>query len=136
MVKKMGTTNVKLKQRRIFSEDFKKARVKEYESGKFTVKELGRLFNVNEVIIYRWIYRYSVYNRKSTKIVEMNDSGTKKLKDLESRIKDLERVVGRKQLEIEYLEKMIELANEEFNIDIKKNSNTPQSSGSGKTSKK
>jgi predicted RNase H-like nuclease (RuvC/YqgF family) len=64
----------------------------------------------------------------------MIDSGTKKLKDLETRVKELERVIGQKQLEIDYLEKMIDLAKEKFDIDIKKNSNTPQSNGSRKTS--
>lgn len=129
----MGTTKIRINQRRIFSEEFKKARIKEYESGKFTIQELSRLFDIQQCIIYRWIYRYSVYNKKSVKVVEMVDSGTKKLKDLESRIKELERVIGQKQLTIDYLEKMIDLAKEKFDIDIKKNSNTPQSNGSKKT---
>lgn len=129
----MGTTKIRINQRRIFSEEFKKARIKEYESGKFTIQELSRLFDIHQCIIYRWIYRYSVYNKKSVKVVEMNESGTKKVKDLETRIKELERVVGQKQLTIDYLEKMIDLAKEKFDIDIKKNSNTPQSSGSKKT---
>jgi len=129
----MGTTKIRINQRRIFSEEFKKARIKEYESGKFTIQELSRLFDIQQCIIYRWIYRYSVYNKKSVKVVEMVDSGTKKLKDLECRIKELERVIGQKQLTIDYLEKMIDLAKEKFDIDIKKNSNTPQSNGSKKT---
>jgi transposase len=132
----MRTKKVTITPKRIFSEEFKKVRVKEYESGKFTVKELGRLFNIQEAVIYRWIYKYSVYNKKSVKVVEMNESSTKKLKELELRIKQLEQVVGQKQLKIDYLEKMIDLAKEELNIDIKKNSDTLQSGGSGKTSKK
>lgn len=130
----MGTTKIRINQKRNFSEEFKKARIREYESGKFTIQELSRLFEIQSSIIYRWIYRYSVYNKKSVKVVEMADSGTKKLKDLESRIKDLERVVGQKQLTIDYLEKMIELAKEKYDIDIKKNSNTSQSNGSKRTS--
>jgi transposase len=132
----MRTKKATITPKRIFSEEFKKVRVKEYESGKFTVKELGRLFNIQEAVIYRWIYKYSVYNKKSVKVVEMNESSTKKLKELELRIKQLEQVVGQKQLKIDYLEKMIDLAKEELNIDIKKNSDTLQSGGSGKTSKK
>jgi hypothetical protein len=64
------------------------------------------------------------------KVVEMEESGTKKLKDHELRIKEMERIIGQKQLQIDYLEKMIELANNEFDIDIKKNSDTLQSGGS------
>lgn len=132
----MGTKKVRVQTRRIFSEEFKKARVSEYESGKFTVSELSRLFDIQTALVYRWIYRYSKYNKKSVKVVEMSQSSTKKLKDLELRIKELERAVGQKQLKIDYLEKMIELAKEEFDIDIKKNSDTPQSGGSRKTGTK
>ncbi|HSO88299.1 MAG TPA: hypothetical protein VLQ91_17225 [Draconibacterium sp.] len=73
---------------------------------------------------------------KSVKVVEMKDSATRKLKELETRIKELEQIVGQKQIKIDFLEKMIDLAREELDIDIKKNSNTQQSGGFGKTSKK
>jgi len=36
---------------------------------------------------------------------------------------------------IDYYEKMIEIAKDELDIDLKKNFDTPQSSGSGKTKK-
>ena len=132
----MGIKKVQINVRRVFSDEFKKARVQEYEKGKFTVKELSRLFGIQEVVIYRWIYKFSVYNKKSVKVVEMKESGVKKLKDLEFRIKELEQIVGQKQLKIDYLEKMIELAKEEFDIDIKKNSDTLQSGGFSKTGTK
>jgi transposase-like protein len=132
----MGIKKVLIIKRRVFSEEFKKARIKDYESGKFTVKDLGRLFGIQEPVIYRWIYKYSTYNKKSVMVVEMNESSTKKLKDYELRIKELEQIVGQKQLKIDFLEKMIELAKEEFDIDIKKNSDTLQSGGFSKTSTK
>ena len=132
----MGIKKVEINSRRVFNEEFKKTRIKEYESGKFTVKEIGRLFRIQTAVIYRWIYKYSTYNKKSVKVVEMNESSTKKLKDFELRIKELEQIIGQKQLKIDYLEKMIELAKEELNIDIKKNSDTLQSGGFSKTSTK
>lgn len=132
----MGLKKVQINSRRVFSEEFKKARVKEYESGKFAVSEISRLYGIQGIVIYRWIYKFSTYNKKSVKVVEMKDSAIKKLKDMESRIKELERIVGQKQIKIDYLEKMIELAKDEFDIDIKKNSDTPQSGGFGKTDTK
>jgi transposase len=45
-------------------------------------------------------------------------------------------MVGQKQIKIEFLEKMIDLAKDELDIDIKKNYNTLQSTGSVKTFKK
>ena len=58
----------------------------------------------------------------------MKDSQAKK-KQLEARIKELEKAVGQKQMNIDYLEKMIDLAKEHYNIDIK-NSNNLNSGGS------
>ena len=66
----------------------------------------------------------------------MEESSAQKLKALEKKIKELERTVGQKQIMIEYLETMMEVAKDELNIDIKKNFNTPQSSGSETTKKK
>ena len=123
-------TKKQLQPRRIFSECFRKNLVQDYERCKFTVLELSRLHGINTVTIYRWIYRYSSYQTRNFKIVEMADSSTNKIKELQKRIADLERTLGQKQLSIEFLEKMIELAKEKYGIDIKKNSDTPPSSGS------
>ena len=123
--------NLKLiKKRRTYSEEFKRLIVKEFESGKFSVLELGRLHQIRVNVIYRWIYKYSPLNDQGQRIVEMTKSSTQKLKELEKKIKDLEQIVGQKQIKIDYLEKMIDIAKDELDIDIKKNSDTPQSSGS------
>jgi transposase len=132
----MGTKKVFLRVRRSFSEEFRKARVKEYEKGEFTVKELSQLYGISESIIYLWIYKYSIYNHKKSRVVEMEDSSYKKVKDLQERVKELERIVGQKQLNIDFLEKMIEIAKEQYGVDIKKNFNTPPSGGSGSNTKK
>lgn len=129
--------NIKLiRKSRKFSEEFKKSIVNDFESGKFSVLQLERLHKINYQVIYRWIYKYSNFNEKGARIVEMKDSSTQKLKALEKKIKELERTVGQKQIMIDYLETMMEVAKDELNIDIKKNFNTPQSSGSGTTKKK
>jgi len=130
-------SNLKLlKKQRIYSEEFKRGLVTDYESGKFSVLQLEKLHGVSNVSIYRWIYKFSTFNEKGSRIIEMKNSSTQKMKELQQRVKELEGIVGRKQIKIDYLDKMIELANDEFKIDIKKNSNTPQSTGLGKTEKK
>lgn len=125
----------RLNTRRIYSEDFKLKIVKFYESGKHTVRELEKIYDISNPTIYKWIYKYSNYNKKSIKVVELKDSQMHKLKELQNRIAELEQALGQKQMNIDYLEKMIELAKEHYDIDIKKNSNTPQSGGF-KTTKK
>lgn len=110
----------RIRRRRVFSEDFKLKIVREYESGQYSVSELGIIYDIASQNIYEWIYKYSNYNKKSIQVVEMKDSQADKLKRMEARIKELERAVGQKQMNIDYLEKMIELAKEHYDIDIKK----------------
>jgi transposase len=127
----MRTKKVTLRSRRFYTEDFKRTVVNEYERGQFTIIELARLHGIAKKLVYNWIYRYSTYNKKKIIVVEMKESSAKKLKEMEKQIIELERIVGQKQIKIDYLEKMIDIAKQEFDIDIKKNSATPQSNGSG-----
>ena len=120
-----------IRKRRVFSEEFKKELVRLYEQGRYTVLQLSKLYSVENCLIYRWIYKYSSFNQAGCRIVEMKQSSTSKLKVLEQRIKELERLVGQKQIKIDFLEEMIDVAKEELNIDIKKKSSTPQSTASG-----
>ena len=132
----MATKKIKLQVHRTFSEEFKKARVAEYEKGEFTVSELGRLYSIQHMILYRWIHRYSHYNKKNTILVEMKDSSKQRLKDYEARIAELERALGQKQLRVEFLEKMVDMAEQEYGVDIKKYFSTPPLPTSGSTSQK
>jgi transposase-like protein len=125
----MKLKKVILQSRRTYSEEFKRTQVKEYESGKLTINEICLLYGIKGNMVYRWVYKYSTYNKKKVRIVEMEESSTQKVKELQHRIKELERAVGLKQLNIDLLEKMIELAQTELDIDIKKNYNTLQSGG-------
>jgi|SRR5690606_4804324 len=123
--------NIKLlKKQRIYSEEFKRQIVKDFESGQFSVIQLEKLHNISNVSIYRWIYKFSTFNEKGSRVVEMKNSSVQKMKEQQARIKELEAIVGRKQIQIDYLEKMIDIAKDDLNIDIKKNFNTPQSTGS------
>lgn len=132
----MIKTGKKVRHLRKFSEDFKLKIVRQYERGEMSVLELEKYYQVSNPTIYNWIYKYSDYNKKEIQVVEFKNSQMNKVEELEERIKELERTVGQKQMHVDYLEKMIDLAKEEYDIDIKKNSNTPQSSGSRHTNKK
>ena len=123
------------KQRR-YSEEFKKSIVASFEKGEFSVPQLEKLYGITNASIYGWVYKYSTFNEKGCRIVEMEDSNQNKLKELAKKVKELEQMVGQKQIAIEYLEKMIELATTDLNIDIKKNYSLPLSVGSNLTKKK
>ena len=119
-----------------FSKEFKLARVEDYERGGFSATQLSRMYGFNVQNLYNWIYKYSKYSDKNIHIVESKNSSSEKLKILESKIRDLEQALGQKQLKIDFLEKMIEIANEELGIDVKKNSNTSHLNGSRQTEQK
>ena len=124
---------VKLRQRRIFSEEFKRARVREYESGQLRVLEIAREYEIHFQTVYNWIYKYSRYNEKGARVVVEMKSEMSKNKQLVEKIKDLEQVIGQKQMKIDYLEKLIEVSESEFKIDIKKKRDASSSTGSGLT---
>ena len=126
----------KLRKQRHYSEDFKKELVCIFESGEYSVLQLEKLYGVANPTIYKWIYKFSIFNEKGIRVVEMAKSSSLKLKELAKKVKDLERIVGQKQIKIDYLEKMIDIAKDEFDIDIKKKHNTPQSTGFQRTKKK
>ncbi len=121
---------------RHYSEDFKREIVSVFESGKLSVLQLEKLYGISNSLIYNWIYKFSTFNEKGFRVVEMKESNIDKLKHLEQKIKELEQIVGQKQIKIDYLEKMIDIAKEDLNIDIKKNYNTPQWTGSEGIKKK
>ncbi|MDP3013362.1 MAG: transposase [Candidatus Subteraquimicrobiales bacterium] len=110
-----------LRQRRIFSESVKKQVVKDIEKGKCSVIEAGREFQVSDQSIYNWIQRYSLYLKKNKVLIVEDKSEVYRSKELEKRVLELEAALGRKQMEIDLLEKVIDLANETYKGDLKKN---------------
>jgi len=58
--------------------------------------------------------------KKPERLIVESDSDTKKLLELKKRVAELERIVGQKQIMIDFKDKMIELAEEHYKFDIKK----------------
>lgn len=109
-------------QNRYFSDEFKKKKVKELENNLASISDICRTYSVSRTSVYRWIYKYSVMAKKQVKQVVEAKSDTKKIEALKDRIKELERVVGQKQLLLEFKDKMIEIAESTYGISIKKKS--------------
>lgn len=121
MKKQNSIKKLSLRQQRTFSPDIKRQVVKDIESGKCTVLEASRELQVCHQTIYSWIYRYSRYLHKNKRLVVEEKSEAYRTKELENRIRELEAALGRKQMELDLLNKVIELANEEYQTDLKKN---------------
>lgn len=117
------STESKLTIRRIrhFSTAFKEKVVSDIDKGLTSIREVSSLYEINKAIIYRWIYRYSIHHKQGTRMVVEMESEGKKTEILQKRVAALERIVGQKQLSIDYLERLIILANAHYETDVKKN---------------
>ncbi len=121
------------RQNRYFSESFRKQKVREIERNLTTVREVSKTYEVSTTAVYKWLYKYSkLYEREHKQVIEpMSD--TRKIKALQDKIKELEQMVGQKQIKLEFYEKMIALTEEEYGISFKKKRGSEPSSGTGST---
>ncbi len=121
------------RRRRHFSDSFKIQKVREIETGKTKVSEICKQYEVTDTNVYRWLNKFGTMRDKKERLVIETDSDTKKLLELKKKVADLERIIGQKQIMIEFKDKMIELAEETYGVDIKKKFSTLQSNTSGTT---
>lgn len=130
----MSASNVRisLRQRRIFSDKLKKKIVKDIERGKVSVTSVSREYQVSIASIYVWLKKFSSHLHSSTTLVMQMDSEQYRSKELQKKVIELEAALGRKQMEVDYLNKLIEIAGDDLGTDIKKNIDMPPSDGSGK----
>ncbi len=121
------------RRRRHFSEEFKMQKVRELEQKACTIADICKEYEVSGVAVRRWKIKYSSKFKKTTRLIVESESDTKKIQELKSKIAELERMLGQKQVQLEFTEKMIELAEEAYGIDIKKKLESRLSSGTGTT---
>lgn len=121
---------------RYFSEDFKRKKVKEIEQNLATVNQVSKEYQVSTTAIYKWIYKYSALRQKGIKQVVEAKSDTVKITRLREELRGMEQVIGQKQIRIDFLEEVIELAEKEYGIDIKKKYSSTPLSASGQTGKR
>lgn len=124
---------LELRQRRIFSEEFKRQKVQLLIEKKISIPELSELYKVSRMTVYRWLYKYSPHHQKGTVQIVQMSSEMEKTKQLQKQLAQTEQIVGQKQIYIDYLERMLAIASEELKVDIKKNFGTQRSNGSEKT---
>jgi transposase-like protein len=120
------------RRKRRFSDEFKKQKVKELELKQTTVLEVSRAYQVSTKNVYGWLDKFGKSYKKDVRLIVEMESDTKMLLELKAKIAELERVIGQKQLTIDFQAKMIDLAEEVYGVDIKKKleSRPPSTSGS------
>lgn len=108
------------RRRRHFSDSFKIQKVRELETGKTKVSELCKQYEVSNVAIYRWLNKFGAMKDKKERLIVETDSDTRQLLELKKKVAELERIIGQKQILIDFKDKMIELAEDTYGVDIKK----------------
>ena len=126
-------TELKIRQRRIFSEEFKRRKVQQIVAKMIAISDVTELYGVSRMTVYRWLYRYSPHHQKGTSQVVQMESEEYKTKQLLQKVAELERSVGQKQLQIDYLEKLIEVSGSELKVDLKKKFSERPSNGFANT---
>jgi transposase len=110
----------KTKIRRVFSESFKRAKVAEIDSGKVKVSEIVRIYQVSERAVRKWILKYSYSYQPAIKMVVEMESESLKTEQLSKKVAELERVIGKKQLELDFLNTLVDVSSKEVGIDLRK----------------
>ncbi len=118
-ITKEFSMSVKERRYRHFSESFKQEKVREINDGRSRIADICRAYQVSYNAVYNWIKLYSNLSKPQRTIVETK-SDTTKILALQKKIAELERLLGQKQVLIDFKDKMIEIAEETYQVDIKK----------------
>jgi transposase len=125
MSKKKITDPIKVKlntqYNRSFSLEFKKKLVEDLAQGLTTMRIICELYEVSRAQVYKWIHLYTNTPKGVVKVIQM-ESEQYKTKLLQTKVGELERLLGQKQINIEYSNKILPLESGFLGYDIKKKS--------------
>ncbi len=123
-----------------YSMSFKLSVVQEYETSRLSLESIQRKYGIQgSQTVKRWIEKYGNFDLSNKSHIPMEKSKEQQLLELEQKVKLLERKNARleKELELkdmkaEFFDTMIDIAEKEYHIDIRKNSFPEQSSNTKK----
>jgi hypothetical protein len=82
--------------------------------------------------VYKWIAKFgSMKQSNQERLIVETQSDTYQLLELRKKVAELERLIGQKQILLDFKDKMIDLAEEAYGIDIKKKFSTEPLNTSG-----
>ena len=127
-----------LRERKYYTEEFKEKVLAVYNNSNETAAEVANRFHVNLDTVKSWVYRKRtpLLSSVCVKNAKFATSETKQMEKkenlppeaMEARIKELEQQLALEKMRAESLDKMIDIAERELQIDIRKKSGAKQSS--------
>ena len=118
--KKAYLQSVSQRRLRHFSDSFKMEKVREIEQGRTRVSEICKQYEVSGTNVYKWISKFGTMKTNKTRVIVETQSDTQELLLLKKKVAELERIVGQKQILLDFKDKMIDLAEQAYGVDIKK----------------
>lgn len=127
-------------ERKVYTEEFQRMVAKAYYTSNKSLVKIGKEFNVKSGTVFHWVKRYqsdylesvAVHQEISTFQSVVNTAPKMKKEKLspeqmEQRIKELEAQLKQEQMRSITLDKMIDVAEQELQISIRKKSGAKQS---------
>lgn len=119
---------------------FKLSVVREYEETEVSLGELARKYGIQgDNTIRRWINKFGTFDWQNLTLQPMAKTKNQELMELREKVKVLERKNARlekeleqKDMKAEFFDLMIEIAEEEYGVDIRKKCSPGQSDDTGR----
>lgn len=122
----------KLNKHRVFTEQARKSILKEISNG-LSKAEACRKYGMSYTTIYKWLEKYSSSYKTKPKDVIKSKNESNSYKEFQKELKHAYELLGRSQMEVMFLNKLLESISEEYQIDFKKKYDIKLSNGSNKT---
>ena len=112
----------KRKKNEFYSEAFKLQVVSDINQGLYSVLGAMRKYNIGgKMTVYNWLAKYSNSNKFVIGGKKMTDKKKSSTEDVYARIRQLEQIVSDLSIENKILKTTIEIADEIYDTDLKKN---------------
>lgn len=143
-MKNRENNNYKKRSQKDYSVSFKLSVVKEIESGLLSTTGAKRKYGIQaRSTIVNWLRKYGTFDWENQTPSNMPKTQEQRLMELEAKVKLLEKQKALLEHQVERADKkviifdmMIDLAEKEYNISIRKNSSPEQSTSTEKNTKK
>lgn len=113
--------------RRKFDDNFKLDVVQEFLSGSLTLYGLCKKYCLRSSVLHRWIRTFAPeYQFNESPMGKKPRSQSEELLALERALRQKELELKREKMRADFYETMVDIAKEDFNIDLRKKAGTKQ----------